>query len=80
MHSDPTPAKIDGRPYPANFFFEQSGKLGLPTLAAKSWCTHVVHGRSVNTIDPRIPTMPGRGAARWAVGLRIREGVKPQGR
>ena len=23
-------------------------------------CTHVIHGRSCMTIDPRVPTMPGR--------------------
>ena len=26
-------------------------------------CTHVVHGRSLMTIDPRIPTMPGRSTS-----------------
>ena len=26
-------------------------------------CTHVMHGRSRITIDPRIPTLPGRSVA-----------------
>ena len=28
------------------------------------WCTHVMHGRSRMTLDPRIPTMPGWNGAR----------------
>ena len=29
----------------------------------EGWCTHVMHGHSRMTVDPRIPTMPGRNTS-----------------
>ena len=41
-------------------------KIERGLLTAFTWgagCTHVMHGRSRMTIDPRIPTMPGRNTS-----------------
>ena len=33
------------------------------TRALTEGCTHVMHGRSRMTVDPRIPTMPGQSTS-----------------
>ena len=38
-------------------FFETAVHMG------REGCTHVMHGRSRMTIDPRTPTMPGRSTS-----------------
>ena len=53
------------------FFFEgRSTLLILSSLvlcfsatAERGWRNHVIHDRSLMTIDPRIPTMPGRSTS-----------------
>ena len=32
-------------------------------FGGRGWCTHVMHGRSRVTIDPRVPIMPGRSTS-----------------
>ena len=35
-------------------------------------CTHVVHGPSLNTKEPRIPTVPGRTSGNKRPGIQLR--------
>ena len=56
------------------FFFHCAGGGGDPLVGGPGGkggggrCTHVMHGRSRVTIDPRIPAMPGRSTSARVCG------------
>ena len=44
-------------------FLEKKTAQAIATSPGNGGCTHVVHGRSRVTIDPRIPATPGRNTS-----------------